>query len=502
MGSITKNIKKIKETIKKDRGFDVIVVVASNGNSKYWEWRLSATRNEVLSPKTKIICTEEKWEKGAGQLLGTLHAFEEANKKKNLKGVLKRGGTVAFYHTAGYGKRMAPLCGAEGNNKPAIKLPRPMEIEGGDTLLTVLEAGILSTQCYARTREGRICVFWGDQVIIPSGTMRRKTNLPVEIFGIKQRFTLSLREWRKNWENYGILIPKKDKGILQREKSNWKQLRKLIEKKYIKPTPTRRIELIKSMGCFSMSFSFMAALLREFSKELELKKRKLDTDGQLWFPLTCTSSEYINKGGSIIYWRRLKRFKKKFLAKERKKVLVNAKNLGERTLWFDYGTLANYHKNLSILLESSYEGRVTRDFYGLNKYLIKKEKTKDLKIKKSMIINSEIEKGSIENSIIFGSKIKRAKIKRAIIINSEIKNINSKRVLIYNLREPKGIRALPNEVITDIIVAEGTKIRMRSSLVRDSKKDWKIRLPQNPFSYSEIERCLARLSATTFRVKI
>ena len=119
-----------------------------------------------------------------------------------------------------------------------------------------------------------------------------------------------------------------------------------------------------------------------------------------------------------------------------------------------------------------------------------------------MLINSEIERGEVENSIIVSSKIKRLKVKGAIIINSGLKSINSKRVLIYNLKEIKGIRALPNEVITDIVVGEGTKIRMRSSLLRDSKKDWKIRLPQNPFSYSEIERCLARLSATTFRVRL
>jgi len=371
-----------------------------------------------------------------------------------------------------------------------------------------LEAGIFSTQVYARTREGRICIFWGDQVIIPSGTTGRKTRLPVEIFGIKQRFTISSKEWRRNWQNYGILIPKKDKGVLQREKLDWRQVKKSQEKGYIKPTPTGRVELIKSMGCFSMRLSFLSALLKEFSKELELKKRKLDTDGQLWMPLTSTSNEYIDKGGSFIYWRRLKRFKKKFLTRENKKVIITTKNLGDKTLWYDYGTIANYHKNLSILLEDSHEGRVVRDFYEVDKYLIKKKKTKNLKIKKSILINSEVEKGDIKNSIIVNSKAQRVNVNGAIIVNSEIKNIVSKKVLIYNLKESKGIRALPGEVITDIVVTEGSKIRMKTSLLRDSKKDWKIRLPQNPFSYSEIERCLARLAETTslrarsFKVKL
>ena len=244
----------MREVIKKDRGFDVVVIVSSNGNSRYWNWRLSATRNEVLSPKTKIICTEENWEGGAGQLLGTLYAFQEANKIMNLKKLLKNGGTVAFYHTAGYGKRMAPLCGTEGNNKPAVKLPKPIKIEGGNTLLAMLEAVLLSTQRYAKSREGRVCVFWGDQVIIPSRLMKRETRLPAEIFGIKQKFIPSPKEWRKNWQNYGILIPKKDKGVLQREKLTWKEVKKLQERGYITPDSKGRIELIKSMGCFSIDF--------------------------------------------------------------------------------------------------------------------------------------------------------------------------------------------------------------------------------------------------------
>ena len=32
-------------------------------------------------------------------------------------------GTVAIYHTAGKGTRLAPLPGAENNNKPGVKLP-------------------------------------------------------------------------------------------------------------------------------------------------------------------------------------------------------------------------------------------------------------------------------------------------------------------------------------------------------------------------------------------
>lgn len=492
----------MKEAIERDEGFDVIVVVSSNGNSRYWEWRLSATREGILSKKTKIICTEEDWDGGAGQLLGTIYALEKANEIINLKRLLKNGGTVAIYHTAGYGKRMAPLCGTEGNNKPAVKLPKPIKFEGGETLLNMLEAVLLSTQAYAKSREGRVCVFWGDQIIIPSRTVRRETRLPVEIFGIKERISLSPREWRKNWQTYGILIPKKGKGILQREKLTWEEIKKLQEKGHLIPNQKGKVEIAKSMGCFSVNLPFLLTLLKEFSKELELKKRKLDTDEHLWMPLSSTKGEYVAKGESLIYWQRIKKFKKKFQDREKIKVLLGEKNLGKDTLWWDYGNLAFYQKNLLVLLEDSGAGKAAREFYDLEKYLIKKEKTKNLKIKNSILINAEIEKGEIKDSIIINSKIKRASLERGIVINSQVKGVKSRNILIYNLNDEKRVKAYPNEVITDIVVSEGTKIRMRTSLLRDSKKDWKIRLPQNPFSYSEIERCLARLANQAFKVRL
>ncbi|MFH0987542.1 MAG: hypothetical protein V1841_01455 [Patescibacteria group bacterium] len=496
------NIKKMIEAVRENQGFDVVVIVSSNGNSKYWQWRLSLTRKEILSSKTKIISTEEKWEEGgAGQLLGTLHSFQEASKIVNLKKILSEGGTVAFYHTAGYGKRIAPLCGTEGNNKPAIKLPKPIKVEEKDSLFTILEATLLSTQIYAKSRRGRICVFWGDQVIIPSEPVKIGIKMPVEMFGVRQKFNFASKEWRRHWKNYGILITKKDGSILQREKLSWRQVKKLQERENIVLDPKGRVELMKSMGCFSMDVALLNALLKEFYKELELKKRKLDTDEHLWMPLTSTKREYIDKGGSVIYWKRIKKFKTRFLKEGKKKMILGAKDLGGKTLWWDYGNLANYYKNNMILLENSEQGKAAREFYNLEKNLIKKGKN-DLKIKNSIIINSEIEKGEVKNSIVINVKVKKIKAQKSILLYVKSKSINSKKSLIYNFDEEKGLKTIPNEVITDIFISQGTKIRMRTSLLRDSKEDWTIRLPQNPFSYSEVERSLSGLAAGSFRYRL
>ena len=125
----------------------------------------------------------------------------------------------------------------------------------------------------------------GDQIIIPSRPVKIETKLPVEIFGIKKEFYLSPSEWKKNWQKYGILIPIKGKGVLQREKLDWKQVKELQGRDYLKPDSEGKLKIAKSMGCFSMDFILLKALLNEFKKEIELKKRKLDTDEHLWMPL-------------------------------------------------------------------------------------------------------------------------------------------------------------------------------------------------------------------------
>jgi len=515
-------IKKIKQAIKKDQGFDVIIIVASVGNKEYWERRLEMSRNEILPPKTKIIVVEEDWPAGAGSLLGTLYAFQKANELIDFKETFEQKGAIAIYHAAGHGKRMAPLCGTEVNNKPGVKLPKMVKIEdsnppatlpaeGGapkEVPLTVLEAAIFSTQIFAKGREGRICIFWGDQVFIPSQRVKRETRLPVEIFGIKKRFILSKKDWQRNWRQYGVLIPTKKRRILLKEKVSWEKLQKLLERGYLKEDKEGKITLIKSLGCFSISSPFLDSLLDEFSREIEIKRRNLSTDFHLWAPLTLRKKEYQSEGGSSIYWERIKKFRKNFLQKIGKKRIIGEKNLGEKTLWWDYGHLKIYYLNLLKLLKRTDEGEAAREFFEAEKYLIKRKTTnKKLKIKNSILINSEIERGEIENVILVDSKIQKAKIKNGVIISTQAKGILApkgmlvKNILLYNVKEEGRMKVFSAEVVTDIIPGEGTKIRMRTSLLRDGKRDWQVRLPRNIFAYGEIERFLARIANATLRFR-
>ena len=52
--------------------------------------------------------------------------------------------------------------------KPGVKLPVTVKIDGKNVPMTILEAVIKQTGCYANSRPGRLSVFWGDQIFIPT----------------------------------------------------------------------------------------------------------------------------------------------------------------------------------------------------------------------------------------------------------------------------------------------------------------------------------------------
>lgn len=472
------NIRKIKNGVKKNQGFDIVIIVSSNNNSKYWEKRLRNTRKEILPKKTKIICVEEKWKNkdGAGQLLGTLNAIKFIKNKLNIEKELKRGKTIAMYHTAGKGKRMAPLSGTEKNNKPAIKLPKPIKVGNKNNLISLLESVIYSTQIFAQTREGRLCVFWGDQIIIPSRISKIETKSPVEIFGVKQRIKLSKKIWEENWKMYGILIPQKE-NTLQRDKLSWQEIIKIKNKGILKEK-NGKIDFLKSAGCFSINLGFLKSLLQEFSNDLKNKNKKIDTDPGLWMPITLEKPKE-NK----TYWKRINNFKEKFILDTGNKNIISAKDLGENTIFWDYGNIACYYKNILKIVEKSKEGKIARLFFDVEKYFKNK----------SLIINSKI-KGITKNSVILNSEIKKADVQNSIIINSKIKKAKGKNMLLYYVQEKEEIKTLKDEIITDIKIKDSEIIRMKTTISRDGKDDWEIRLPENPLSYSEIEKIVSEIN--------
>ncbi len=123
-----------------------------------------------------MLAVHEDWPGGAGNALGTLYAFQNAARDAaerhggvDISAQLRDGSvSIGLYHTAGKGTRLAPLPGAENNNKPGVKLPATVRVAGQAVPMTILEAVIRQTGCYARSRPGRLSVFWGDQIFVPT----------------------------------------------------------------------------------------------------------------------------------------------------------------------------------------------------------------------------------------------------------------------------------------------------------------------------------------------
>ena len=162
----------------KVEGFDVIIVCCGTSHqAAFWQARLERGRGVIVPQDATVLCVHEDWPGGAGNGLGTLYAWTKAAKLAEDKGdaelasKLASGSiSAALYHTAGKGTRLAPLPGAENNNKPGVKLPAtaPLGVDGAVVPLTILESVVKSTGIYASSRKGRLSVFWGDQVFVPT----------------------------------------------------------------------------------------------------------------------------------------------------------------------------------------------------------------------------------------------------------------------------------------------------------------------------------------------
>ena len=121
--------------------------------------------------------------------LGTLYAYQNAatlaKEKYNMDLYTELSNnkiSVGLFHTAGKGTRLAPLPGAENNNKPGVKLPATITLANNQRApITILEAVIKQTGCYAKSRVGRLSVFWGDQVFIPTAPVEYKITHHIDI---------------------------------------------------------------------------------------------------------------------------------------------------------------------------------------------------------------------------------------------------------------------------------------------------------------------------------
>jgi len=459
-------------TVREGRGFDlVIVVVSSKREARFWQARLEASRGEILSRHTEVLCLDEGWEGGAGQLLGTLHAWQRAQECLNARALLESGGSVAIYQAAGQGTRMAPLCLAEGGDKSAVRLPRVMDL-GDRVLMSVLEAVIFQTQPFAPSRAGRLCVFWADQIFIPSRPMDRRGEGEVEILGIRAEVPVEERLWRRGWQGYGLLIRTPSGEVLQREKQTFDQFQELRRRDLVRPNSEGRLMVGRSLGSFSLSGRALELLLEEYEEELTGRRGRLDTDPHLWMPLTSSLEEFAGGGGDPQLWERVQRLGQRL--RRSGLPLIEEMDLGEKTYFWDLGQARLYMANLRKLLDDTPEGECMRRFFGVELQ------------GGSLILASEV-RGSVEQSLILDSRCQRLRARRGMVVSVQAHCLKVVEGLVYGCVEPAELEVGPGEVLADCFLPERGRVRMRTALERSGKEDWHRVLPGNPCSYSELQ---------------
>ncbi len=480
-------------------GMDVVIVsTTSRRDEEYWQTRLESTRGKVCRETTLVLAVEEDWDGGAGNGLGTLYAVQKACEKgRRLFGIdilerLDNGASVALYHTAGKGTRLAPLPASEGNNKPAVRLPGLLSLPDGAEPMTILEAAIRQTAIYAPSRKGRLSVFWGDQVFVPSQSTLYTPTHEADIM-VQLRPMPGADAWKEEGlERYGLIAVDKKGNAAQVEKISYATANDLIDRKII------GVEggLGMSIGSFSLSVELLRGLIDEFTGELSAKKGKLDTDPHFWMPLTLDERTYVSlmaakgedRAEATDHFERMQNFKTRFFSKERRqKGIMGATDVGSSCYWWDYGTIGNYVGNLLKLVENGPEADAMRLFFGVCDRRAGSETGQALGIDDvSCLLGSKIGRGHVERSILVNVETDYIDVKDSVLIGVSAPQIGGKSCLVYKVNSQEPLNLEERSVLVDVPLDADEKVTMETSRDRDGKEDWNERLPGNPLSYAEL----------------
>jgi hypothetical protein len=487
--------------------FDVVIVCCGKPTeAKYWQQRLSKGKGSILSASTLVLAVHEDWPGGAGNALGTLYAYQNASKlakeefNYDIDEKLKSGSiSAALYHTAGKGTRMAPLPGAENNNKPGVKLPASINLEGKQVPITILEGVVKQTGCYAKSRKGRLSVFWGDQIFIPTVDVSYTPEYHADIL-CSLGPMMDEKEWAdKGMDKYGLIALTESGKAAQVEKVTHSQAMDLLS----------HLDTIKSVGAslgsFSISSNMLFAFLIEFANDLSNKTGKLDSDPHLWMPLTLARESYIGvmggKGVSVdvagAHYDRMQNMMSLFHSNEENSKLgvFGPVDVGQGPCWWDYGQLPYYNKTLHLITENNNneEANFMRSFFNVSNTNRKSDSiindSDNLIIDNSSVISScEINgNGNIKNSVLVNVHCHDIDVDNCILMNITANKITCKNNSIcYNIATTDNINANEYEVFTGVTNNYSKQTIIRSRMDIDGGKSWDVKVEGNEYTFGEV----------------
>jgi len=491
--------------------YDVTIVCTTDDHqADFWMKRLSEgickntadDSSENKSAFPMVLAVSEDWAKGgAGNGLGTLYAFEKAclvaKEKFNVDlktQLMEKKVSAALFHTAGKGTRLAPLPASENNNKPGVKLPVCHKLSDGSiATITVLEAVVKQTGVYAASRKGRLSVFWGDQIFVPSAPFKyiptHHADIMCTLLGDKAP---TAEEWaEKGLEKYGVIAvssgPGRDAAQVEKvdHETATKMLSSLGDIGAVGP----------SLGSFSVSAKLLQALCDEYKAELTAKEGKFDTDPHFWMPLTLPCEDYctlmaqkgVTEDEAKAHHGRMSKMKKSFSLGGLG--LFGAVDVGNDACWWDYGLLKLYSENNRKFLDTDENSDLLRKFFGVNEKISNSSLGETKVGDTCQISSSKIKTGDIKDSVIAGVVSLDVQAEGAIIVNCTAKKIVAgKNSILYNLIDDseEGIVAAEGDVIVSVTEESGEMMELRSKHSICGGKAWKEKVEGNKHTFEEI----------------
>ena len=491
---------------KAETGYDVVIVCTGNvKQAEYWQQRLETVRGVVVPAGTTIVAVDEDWKGGAGNGLGTLYAYVKAcavaKEKHGLDisaGLAAGTHSVSLYHTAGKGTRLAPLPAAENNNKPGVKLPVAISVGDQQAPLSILESVIKQTGAYAASRKGRLSVYWGDQVFIPSVDMTYTPSCHADIL-----CTLGPMATEEEWTAKGLngygLIAVGASGAAQVEKVTHAEATKML-------SSLGEISNVGvSLGSFSLSSALLEAFCEEFKAELAAKEGKLDTDPHWWMPLTLQCDDYCGlmegKGVPVetskAHHDRMAAFLTRFApegAMPGGMGLFGAVDIGEDAFWWDYGQLRWYVKfNLMLAEEDTSADAVgMRQFYGVCEGRVSPESTigEGCTVDGGSCISggSKIPSGSVVGSVLSNVVAGSVECEGSVVVGVSVKSLKlGKGCVVYNIvDETLALELKDGEVMVGLVDGDGKQTLITSAMSIDGGGAWKDKVCGNGSSFEEL----------------
>lgn len=365
--------------------------------------------------------------------------------------------------------------------------------------MTVLEAVVKQTGIYAPSRKGRLSVFWGDQVFLPSVDFKYTPSHHVDIMcTLLGDSAPTAEEWaEQGLEKYGVI------AVLKADSPDQIPEAAQVEK-VSHETATRMLgdlgtigQVGPSLGSFSVSAAILKGLCDEFFVELTDKEAKLDTDPHFWMPLTLPEDSYaylmsqkgVDEDTSRSHYGRMKAFSKQFLSDHNELGLFGAVDVGKDACWWDYGLLRLYSKNSLLLLDDENpESKLLRKFLNIEDGPDSGTVTSDnVQMVHSYAFDCSIANGSVKDSLLSHVTALEINADGAILVNCVAPKITAgKGSILYNIMGESEIVAEPGQVLVAVTDESGSMTEIKSRIDIDGGDAWKKIVEGNPMSFEQV----------------